>query len=101
MSSIRRRSVSGRVEGDFHGRKWGSTIKRSDDGRRIWLYAEELAGVDVISFNLYTLSEKKSVLKPCEMSSENAWTDDGRLRHASYKGLREVKDNAAVYEIGG
>ncbi|MBY2927033.1 ATP-dependent DNA ligase [Rhizobium leguminosarum] len=27
------------------------------------------------------------------------WTDDGKLRHASYKGLREVQDNAAVYEI--
>ncbi|TBC93221.1 hypothetical protein ELH26_03895 [Rhizobium leguminosarum] len=27
-----------------------------------------------------------------------AWTDDGKLRHASYKGLREVQDNAAVYE---
>jgi bifunctional non-homologous end joining protein LigD len=29
-----------------------------------------------------------------------AWTDDGKLRHASYKGLREVQDNAAVYDIG-
>ncbi|TAU52520.1 ATP-dependent DNA ligase [Rhizobium leguminosarum] len=28
-----------------------------------------------------------------------AWTDDGKLRHASFKGLREVQDNAAVYEI--
>ena len=28
------------------------------------------------------------------------WTDDGNLRHASYKGLREIQDNAAVYEIG-
>ncbi|WP_315859122.1 hypothetical protein [Rhizobium leguminosarum] len=27
-----------------------------------------------------------------------AWTDDGKLRYASYKGLREVQDNAAVYE---
>ncbi|AVC46643.1 ATP dependent DNA ligase C terminal region family protein (plasmid) [Rhizobium leguminosarum bv. viciae] len=27
------------------------------------------------------------------------WTDDGNLRHASYKGLREVQDNAAVYEL--
>lgn len=25
------------------------------------------------------------------------WTDDGNLRHASYKGLREVQDNAAVF----
>jgi bifunctional non-homologous end joining protein LigD len=28
-----------------------------------------------------------------------AWTHDGKLRHASYKGLREVQDNPAVYEI--
>jgi bifunctional non-homologous end joining protein LigD len=28
------------------------------------------------------------------------WTDDGNLRHASYKGLREVQDNAAVFEMG-
>jgi len=29
-----------------------------------------------------------------------AWTEDGKLRHASYKGLRDKHDNAAVYEIG-
>jgi bifunctional non-homologous end joining protein LigD len=28
-----------------------------------------------------------------------AFTHDGKLRHASYKGLREVQDNAAVYRI--
>jgi bifunctional non-homologous end joining protein LigD len=28
-----------------------------------------------------------------------AWTDDGKLRHSSYKGLREVQDSAAIYEI--
>lgn len=27
------------------------------------------------------------------------WTDDGNLRHASYKGLRDVQDNAAVFDI--
>ncbi len=27
-----------------------------------------------------------------------AWTHDGKLRHASYKGLREAQDNAAVYD---
>lgn len=27
------------------------------------------------------------------------WTDDGKLRHASYKGLREVQDNAAVFDM--
>lgn len=29
------------------------------------------------------------------------WTNDGSLRHASYKGLREVQDNAAVYNMSG
>ncbi|MBY5374182.1 non-homologous end-joining DNA ligase [Rhizobium leguminosarum] len=28
-----------------------------------------------------------------------AWTHDGKLRHASYKGLRDEQDNAAVYEM--
>jgi len=28
-----------------------------------------------------------------------AWTDDGKLRHASFKGLRDDADNASVYEI--
>ncbi|ARM11380.1 MULTISPECIES: non-homologous end-joining DNA ligase [Rhizobium] len=28
-----------------------------------------------------------------------AWTHDGKLRHASYKGLRDAADNAAVYEL--
>jgi bifunctional non-homologous end joining protein LigD len=27
------------------------------------------------------------------------WTDEGNLRHASYKGLREVQDNAAVFDL--
>lgn len=27
------------------------------------------------------------------------WTDDGNLRHASYKGLRDNQDNAAVFDM--
>lgn len=28
-----------------------------------------------------------------------AWTSDGKLRHPSYKGLRERQDNADVYQL--
>jgi bifunctional non-homologous end joining protein LigD len=28
-----------------------------------------------------------------------AWTHDAKLRHAAYKGLRDVQDNAAVYDL--
>ncbi|MGO7401973.1 ATP-dependent DNA ligase (plasmid) [Rhizobium ruizarguesonis] len=28
------------------------------------------------------------------------WTDDSKLRHASYKGLRDVQDNAAIFRLG-
>ncbi|MGO7788375.1 non-homologous end-joining DNA ligase [Rhizobium ruizarguesonis] len=28
-----------------------------------------------------------------------AWTHDGKLRHASYKGLRDAQDNATIYEM--
>jgi len=28
-----------------------------------------------------------------------AWTHDGKLRHASYKGLREEQDDASIFEL--
>ncbi|ARQ57009.1 ATP-dependent DNA ligase domain-containing protein [Rhizobium sp. Kim5] len=28
-----------------------------------------------------------------------AWTHDGKLRHQSYKGLRDAHDEAAVYDL--
>lgn len=54
--------------GSFAGRPWGLTVKRSADGRRIWLYGEELGGADVVSFNFYVPSGASTTLKPCEMS---------------------------------
>ncbi len=59
----------GYMEGRFQGRPWGVTVKRSADGKRIWLYGEELGGTDVVSFNLYVLAGARLALKPCEMSS--------------------------------
>jgi hypothetical protein len=60
----------GYSEGTFETARWGATVKRSPDGKRIWLYAEDLAGSDIVSFNLYTLEQSGSTLKPCEMSSQ-------------------------------
>jgi len=63
------RIPAGYSEGDFEGRRWGATVRRSHDGKRIWLYAEDLAGSDIVSFNLYLLETSGKSLKPCEMSS--------------------------------
>ncbi|MBY3044227.1 hypothetical protein [Rhizobium leguminosarum] len=59
----------GYVDGHFGNRSWGVTVKRSQDGKRTWLYGEELSGADILSFNLYRLAGPGSILKPCEMSS--------------------------------
>ncbi|MBY2989036.1 hypothetical protein GR215_32960 [Rhizobium leguminosarum] len=59
----------GYVDGHFGNRPWGVTVKRSEDGKRTWLYGEELSGTDIVSFNLYRLAGPGSILKPCEMSS--------------------------------
>nr|WP_113169844.1 hypothetical protein [Rhizobium skierniewicense] len=54
---------------EFEGDRWGVTVRRSNDQRRIWLYAEQLSGNDVVSFNFYLASGRSPTLKPCEMSS--------------------------------
>lgn len=60
----------GYSEGHYGGRRYGVTVRRSADGKRISLFARELAGTDVVSFNLYRLAGDRDLLKPCEMSSE-------------------------------
>jgi hypothetical protein len=61
---------AGYSQGDFDGRRWGATVQRSPDEKRLWLFAEELAGGDIVSFNLYGLGNGRHALKPCEMSSQ-------------------------------
>jgi hypothetical protein len=61
--------LDGYVDGNFGGRAWGVTVKRSQDLKRTWLYGEELGGTDIVSFNLYRLIGSGPMLKPCEMSS--------------------------------
>ncbi|MGR9265625.1 hypothetical protein [Rhizobium leguminosarum] len=59
----------GYIDGYFGKRLWGVTVKRSRDGKRTWLYGEEVCGSDIVSFNFYRLAAPGSLLKPCEMSS--------------------------------
>jgi hypothetical protein len=63
------RLSDGYIDGNFGGRAWGVTVKRSEDGKRIWLYREGLGGTEFVSFNLYRLTGSGPMLKPCEMSS--------------------------------
>ena len=60
----------GYSEGTYKARRFGVTVRRSKDSRRNSLFARELAGTDIVSFNLYRVSSGKASLKPCEMSAE-------------------------------
>ena len=60
----------GYSEGFFDGRRYGVSVQRSDDGRRNSLFARDLAGTDIVSFNLYRVTNGETLLRPCEMSSE-------------------------------
>lgn len=60
---------SGYSEGVFNNARYGVTLQVSQDGKRIWLFGEELGGLDRISFNLYHLRSGEHRLKPCEMSA--------------------------------
>ena len=62
--------AEGYSEGVYEGRRFGLTVRRSGDGRRNSLFARELAGTDIVSFNLYRTVSDRTLLKPCEMSAE-------------------------------
>ena len=59
----------GYSEGTYEGRRFSLIVRRSQDGRRNSLFAKELAGTDIVSFNLYRFTSGKTSLKPCEMSA--------------------------------
>jgi hypothetical protein len=52
----------------FNGRRYAVT-RTEKEGKRGWLYAEELGGADFISCNLYRL-KSGTRLKSCEMPDE-------------------------------
>lgn len=61
---------SGYGEGVYEGLRYGVTVRKSRDGKRISLFARALAGGDVVSFNLYRLRSGEDSLRPCEMPAE-------------------------------
>ncbi|MGO7015649.1 non-homologous end-joining DNA ligase [Rhizobium leguminosarum] len=69
--------------------------------RNAYELREKLDGL-ITSTPAATVDRKGAIFVEPKLIAEieyRAWTDDGKLRHASYKGLREVQDNAAVHEI--
>jgi len=60
---------AGYGEGLFEGRRWSATLRRSADGRRRWLWGEELGGPGRVSANVYRLNAALRLL-PCEMPAE-------------------------------
>lgn len=60
------RLPTGYSQGDYGGERWGVTVERSADGRRVKLYGEALGHADHVSFNLYHAGGAPR-LKPCEM----------------------------------
>ena len=55
--------------GRYLGLRYGVTIARSADARRVSLFARDLGGTDIVSFNLYRMKSGEDALRPCEMSS--------------------------------
>ena len=58
---------SGYGEGVYQGLRYGVTVRKSRDGKRISLFARALPGGDIISFNLYRLKSGEASLRPCGM----------------------------------
>ena len=50
----------------YNIKKYGVTRTDFNNGKSIKVYAEDLGGTDIISLNYY-ITNKKELLKPCEM----------------------------------
>lgn len=61
---------NGYGEGLYEGLRYGVTVQKSLDGKRISLFARALAGGDLVSFNFYRLSSGEASLRPCEIPVE-------------------------------
>ncbi|MEM1174739.1 MAG: hypothetical protein AAGA33_00200 [Pseudomonadota bacterium] len=58
--------------GHYAGRRWGTTLSEAGNGSRFKLFAEELGGTEIVSFNLYLVGSDRPRLKPCEMPADKA-----------------------------
>jgi hypothetical protein len=68
--------AEGYREGTYEGRRFSLIVRRSGDGRRNSLFARELDGTDIVSFNLFRVTSDRTLLKPCEMSAEKVVADN-------------------------
>src|SRR3954453_14647104 len=69
LAALFARVPEGWSQVDYDGRRWGVPRTVHGDGRSESILAEELGGTDLVSANLYRLTDN-AVLKPCEMASE-------------------------------
>lgn len=69
--------------------------------RNAYELREKLDGL-ITSTPAAVVDRKGAIFVKAKLIAEieyRAWTQDGKLRHSSFKGLREVQDNAAVCEL--
>ena len=69
MSSLVDHVPAGWSVATYDGRRYGVTKTVRADGRAVSVYAEELGGTDVVSANVYLVTDGEE-LRPCEMPAE-------------------------------
>jgi peptide-methionine (S)-S-oxide reductase len=65
---------------EWRGRRYAVTRVDRAGGRAISVYAEELAGTDVVSTNVYLVAAGGAELRPCEMPAEKVLAFLGETR---------------------
>jgi len=88
LRALFERLPEGWSEVSYDGRRYGVTRTVRLGGRQQSVYAEALAGTDVVSANLYLPRAGEEAFRPCEMPAEKVRSflaglrllDDGRDR---------------------
>lgn len=92
MAGLFDRFPLGYSQVEHDGRRWGVTVRRSDDGRRRSITAVDLAGTEVVGANLYTTSSGVELLRPCEVPAADV---EQLLEHARV--VPERRDERSRY----